>query len=70
MKTDVAIVESKYNNFKDEFLQEDMEHMLEANERLESEVKRLRKDKEQLHELLCMMKKSSDVLWDRLRIDI
>lgn len=70
MKTDVAILENKYSGFKDEFLQEDMEHLLEANQKLEHEVKRLRKEKEQLHEQLCLIKKFSDGLWDRLRIDI
>lgn len=65
MTTDITILESKYNDFKDDFLREDMEHMLSANEKLENEVKRLRKDKEHLFELLTLLKKFSDGVWDR-----
>ncbi len=70
MTTDITILESKYREFKHEFAQDDVDHLLEANSKLEAEIKRLRKDKEQLHEQLCLIKKFSDGLWDRLRLDI
>lgn len=63
MTTEITIRESEYMSF-------DADHLIEVNQRLENEVKRLRKDKEQLHEQLCLIKKFSDGLWDRLRIDI
>ena len=63
MTTDIAIISQKYH----EYNQDDMDHLLEANTKLESEIKRLRKDKEQLHEQLCLIKTLSDGLWDRLK---
>jgi hypothetical protein len=70
MTTDITILESKYREFSHEFVQDDVDRLLEANSKLEAEIKRLRKDKEHLHEQLCLIKKFSDGLWDRLRLDI
>jgi hypothetical protein len=70
MTTDITILESKYREFSHEFVQDDMNHLLEANSKLEDEIKRLRKEKDNLIELLCLIKKVSDGLWDRLRLDI
>lgn len=61
----LTVVESKFREYVDS--QDDIDHLLKLNEQLEKESKRLRKDKEQLHEQLTLIKSFSDSLWDRLK---
>lgn len=65
MTTDLTVI-----NTYPEFDSDDMEHLIKANQSLEVEVKRLRKEKDNLIEQLALLKKFSDGLWNNLRIDI
>lgn len=65
MTTDLTVI-----NTYPEFDNDDMDHLIKANESLEVEVKRLRKEKDNLIEQLSLLKKFSDGLWNNLRIDI
>ena len=68
MTTDLAIIKPyEINTDLDQY---DIDHLIKTNESLESEVRRLRKDKDHLIEQMSLLKKFSDGLWEKLRMDI
>jgi hypothetical protein len=56
MTTDIMIRETKYHEYKDDFLQEDIERLIDEKERLENDNNRLRREKEQLDVQLTLIK--------------
>ena len=65
MTTNLTIIDQY-----DEFDHNDTDHLVKANQSLELEVKRLRKEKEHLIEQMSLLKKFSDGQWNMSRMDL